>query len=310
MRKLTHKEFKQKVIRIHGNIYKFLTIYVTGRDRIKVKCTKCTTVWNPIASTLTKSKGCGCPACGLKKAKDTVKWNLDTEKYMDRLGDNIKSKIEFIDDYTGCNEYIKIKCKICRHTWRAKPTYLKQGFGCSKCGREAQTKKVRKKHPQFLEEINIEHNNTIELTSEYISGNMPIAYKCVICGNCGEKKEARSLRSRGCIYCNFSKGEKKIKKLLDENKIRYETQYSFGDLKNKKKLMFDFAIFGSNTISHMIEYDGQQHYKPIKYFGGQKRFLKQLENDKLKDEYCKNNNIRLIRIPYYEYRKLTIEKLL
>jgi hypothetical protein len=45
---------------------------------------------------------------------------------------------------------------------------------------------------------------------------------------------------------------------------------------------------------------GEQHFKPMGYFGGEKKLLYTQQNDKIKNEYCKNNNIRLIRIKYDE----------
>lgn len=74
----------------------------------------------------------------------------------------------------------------------------------------------------------------------------------------------------------------------------FEDQYSFNDL---KKYRFDFYL---TDYKICIEFDGIQHFEPIVYFGGIKRFEKQKQIDCEKDIYCKNNNINLIRIPYFE----------
>lgn len=47
-----------------------------------------------------------------------------------------------------------------------------------------------------------------------------------------------------------------------------------------------------------IEYDGKQHFEPIKYFGGITKFEYQKNNDQIKDDYCSKNGIRLMRLPY------------
>ena len=49
-----------------------------------------------------------------------------------------------------------------------------------------------------------------------------------------------------------------------------------------------------------IEFDGEQHFIPIDYFGGIENFKKIKIRDKIKNEYCKNNSIHLIRIRYDE----------
>jgi hypothetical protein len=67
--------------------------------------------------------------------------------------------------------------------------------------------------------------------------------------------------------------------------------------KTKYKLAFDFYLPEQNIC---IEYNGIQHYEPIKYFGGIEEFDKRIERDKIKIEYCKKNNIRLIVIKYNE----------
>ena len=70
-------------------------------------------------------------------------------------------------------------------------------------------------------------------------------------------------------------------------------------------MRFDFYV----NNKYLIEYDGQQHFYDIKYFGGEEQFKKQQQYDKIKNEYCKSHNIPLIRIPYWHYDKITIDDL-
>lgn len=99
--------------------------------------------------------------------------------------------------------------------------------------------------------------------------------------------------SCGCL--NKSKGEIYIEKLLKENNISFVPQKRFEDCKNKRTLPFDFYLPNNNIC---IEYDGSQHFYPVEYWGGKKRFDDTKTNDKIKNQYCKDNNINLIRIPY------------
>lgn len=103
---------------------------------------------------------------------------------------------------------------------------------------------------------------------------------------------------RRCPYCKTSKNEKKIKDFLINNNIEYIQQYKIKDCKNKFVLRFDFGIIDENKkVKCLIEYDGEFHYN--QFF--QKQNLKNIqENDKIKNQYCKNNNIVLIRIPYWQ----------
>ena len=92
--------------------------------------------------------------------------------------------------------------------------------------------------------------------------------------------------------------EKEIEKYLIENDIKYESEKTFNDCLSPKnnKLPFDFYLQDYNLI---IEFDGQHHFKPI-----WSNFETIKLHDKIKNEYCRNNKIELIRISYLEQNNL------
>mgnify|MGYP003264325999 FL=1 len=89
-----------------------------------------------------------------------------------------------------------------------------------------------------------------------------------------------------------------------------QKQYRFKDCRGKKyPLPFDFAVIKDDKIDFLIEYDGEQHFKPIQFRGiNDKKALKlhkeTLERDNIKTTYCLNKNISLLRIPYYNFNKI------
>ena len=131
----------------------------------------------------------------------------------------------------------------------------------------------------------------------------------LICKKCGtefEQSVSMHLKGYGCkcqkVY--FSKGEFQIKEWLDKYKMRYELQKRFDNCKDILTLPFDFYLPDYDVC---IEYQGQQHYVPnhyIKYLYSEqkanKAFELQQKHDKIKEEYCKNNNLYLIQIAYDE----------
>lgn len=123
------------------------------------------------------------------------------------------------------------------------------------------------------------------------------------CGNICYKSTGvlTSFESQSC-GCLKSQGEEKIIKILQENNITFETQKKFNDCKrNEHYLYFDFYI---NNL-YLLEYDGIQHFEQTGF-----EDLKIIqERDQFKNNYCKINNIHLIRIPYTELKKLKIEDL-
>ena len=104
-----------------------------------------------------------------------------------------------------------------------------------------------------------------------------------------------------------------IEKILKENNIQYKKEYAFSDLKTEKGgiLRFDFAIFKNNQLQYLIEFDGEQHFKEInnERFKRSGSLKERQARDKLKDDYCKDNNIKLVRIPYYDIDKISLKTL-
>lgn len=116
-------------------------------------------------------------------------------------------------------------------------------------------------------------------------------------------------QSCGCIK---SKGEEKIKKILQENNIIFEEQKTFSNCKFKDTgylAKFDFWV----NNQFLIEYDGEQHYyyKDSPYtWNNQLNYNKVKEHDLFKNNWCKENNIVLIRIPYFDLDKIKLNDLL
>ena len=115
------------------------------------------------------------------------------------------------------------------------------------------------------------------------------------------KPPNKHLNSRGCPNCSNSKGALKIKNILDINNIEYFQEMRFNDCRNKNSLPFDFYLPEYKTC---IEFDGLQHFESIDYWGGEERLNYIKKNDNIKNEYCKDNNIKLIRVPYYEINNI------
>ena len=104
----------------------------------------------------------------------------------------------------------------------------------------------------------------------------------------------------------LSKNEKRILNLLKENNIKGIYQCTFSECKSIHKLPFDFFI----ENKYIIEYDGEQHFNPISAWGGE-NFLNVIRaHDLLKNKYCFEHNIPIIRIPYdteYDLNDLKLE---
>ena len=98
------------------------------------------------------------------------------------------------------------------------------------------------------------------------------------------------------------KGEEEIEKILIKYEITYEREYRIDDCRDSKSLPFDFYI---PSLNMCIEYDGEQHFKLNSHFNKTEEDLKGTQKrDNIKTQYCKDNNINLLRIPYWEFKNI------
>lgn len=140
-------------------------------------------------------------------------------------------------------------------------------------------------------------------------------YDCLCsCGNIITVERGKLIsRGQSSCGCKNSIGELHINILLSQNKINYVSQYTNSDLisPNNGYLRFDFAILNdSNEVIRLIEFDGPQHNTNINYFKNNQIDLTLQARDNLKNNYAKEHQIPLIRIPYYKRDCLKLEDLL
>lgn len=118
--------------------------------------------------------------------------------------------------------------------------------------------------------------------------------------------DLRSGNTQSCGCSKLSHGEMKIKSLLEEYNIPFEQEKSFSDCVNpstNRLLRFDFFV----NNQYLIEFDGKQHYEQSPNWEPLEDIQRR---DRIKDTWCKEHNITLIRIPYTKLNTLTIEDLL
>jgi len=103
-----------------------------------------------------------------------------------------------------------------------------------------------------------------------------------------------------------SKGENEIILFLNENNIIFEKEKTFGNCLSLKsnKLRFDFWLPMFNTL---IEFDGLHHFKPVnKYRRAQNTHKSTVVNDEIKNSFCEENDINLIRISYKDMKYISL----
>ena len=290
----TTEEYLRELNIIHPNIVP-IEEYVNTGTKIKHKCLIHNYEWDISPNCLLT--GGNCPICSGAL--------LTHEVYVERVK-LINPNIEIIDRYINASTPIKHRCKIDDYVWYPTPNSILGGKGCPKCYGN-----IKKTHEQFMDEFKLINPNIIIL-GEYNGANTKIKCKCKKDGCIWYPMPSKLLIGVGCPICKKSKGESRCSKWFNINNIDFVSQYSFDDLKYKKQgtLKFDFAIFNKqNELICLCEYDGIQHYKPVDYAGkGKEWAIDNLKKTKLRDaiknKYCETNNIKLIRIPYWEFNNI------
>ena len=250
--------------------------YQTNKIKIKHKCKNGHVYYQTPSHHL---KGQSCPYCKNTKQKKTPK------QYIQKCKD--KGYDLPIEDYI--NNYTKIKHKCDKgHIYKQVPKFHLRGDGCPYCNGG-----INKTSKQYIQECkDKEYDLPIE---DYKNATTKIKHKCNK-GHIYNQRPYHHLEGYGCPICNESKGERYIRNYLNKNNIKYESQKTFSNLKDRTYLSYDFYLPEYNML---IEYQGIQHYESVAFNGKDKTDLeKQQLHDKLKKEYAEDNGYKLLELHY------------
>ncbi len=288
---LTIEDFIEKSSELHNNKFDYsLVEYKNNRTKVKIICPNHGEFQQIPQSHL---NGNGCEKCGLE---NTAKLATKTTKdFIEESNLVHKNKYDYsLTEYKKSNQKVKIICPIHGEFEQMGYGHL-AGKGCNKC------RYIKKEIDVFITEANTKHSNKFNYSLVEYNGDKKKVK--IICSTHGEFEQTpRShLSGSGCPTCTETKGEESIRIFLETNNINFEQEKKFDTLKDKSYLYYDFYLPKHNTC---IEFDGKQHFEPIKYFGGEKTFLETIKRDNIKNQYCEDNNIKLLRISYKEKNKI------
>lgn len=233
-----------------------------------------------------------CPNCFREKRKKT------DEEFKEKIKPYL-SNYSFVGKYEDSHKKIKVVCNN-GHESYVFPHNLIRGHRCKQCYSNEWGIKCRLSHKEYVERINKLYPN-ITVLSEYTTSDSPIRYRCSTCGIEATLQHSYSLLNYGC-NCNRPNGEKVISTYLSSLGVDFIPQIKFEGLIGKsKKLSYDFGL---PQYKLLIEYQGEQHERPVEIFGGEESFKIQQEHDKRKKEWAENNGYDILYIWYYDYDKI------
>ena len=231
-----------------------------------------------------------------------------------------KCNIEHIKNKQMLDKDLKLSC--CRRKERQDILKLKKLKSIQYKKNLEEQKEYKKKKEGYIKQLRNEtkyykyytefkaiHGDDIEIKEKVYNTKEKFLVKCNICNHEWKANFKKLREGKGCPLCKSSKGEKAINKYLIDNNYSFEREYSFKD-SEIQSLRFDFAVNIKNKL-YLIEFDGEQHFNIESQFGDKNKedkYNKLIANDNRKNKYCKDNNIPLLRIPYWDINN--IEKIL
>ncbi len=288
----THNQFVFEMQSKNSNIT-ILGKYIKSTVKIKCRCNVCNYEFEARPNDLLN--GHGCPQC--KRIKLSEMYKHSHEDFLKKISDKIIN-VNIISTYKGSHKNVHCLCNICNKEFDILANNLLK-HGCPICGVKRRVIMRTKSHEDFLVEMN-KQNKKIKIIGKYINAKEPIECMCEICNNKWFATPDSLLNGTGCPNCKIYKGEKQILDYLESHEVIFERQKTYNDLIGigGKKLSYDFYL---PTKRLFIEYNGEQHYIPIDFFGGQDKFNIQQEHDKRKEEYAHKMDIKLLIIPYWNF---------
>lgn len=290
--------------------------YKNNTTPLKVRC-KCGNIFETTYQNIQK----GTHQCKQCKEKQRIKTRLNSkkgiqyytyEKVKKIIEENSNTKL-LSKEYKSCFDKLELKCEcgnVFKQTFAHIQGKLKkeQSLLCPKCMKKITDNSFRLSTKEY---INLRIKNhygyqkfEIYDFENYKNVNYKNLYKHTSCGYIFKSSLKNILNGeRLCPNCEseYSKGVLKIINYLNSNDIEYIQEYKFQNCKYERVLPFDFYLPKYNCC---IEFDGEQHFRPVGWYGGNENLEKTKIRDNIKNKYCEENNISLLRIKYDEINNI------
>lgn len=286
------EDYIKKVEIVHNGKYTYeKTKYDGANKHIVITCP----LHGDFVNTANKHlRGQGCPKCAGKYMDQDYFLELSKQIHGDSYD---YSQVFFQDTKTP----VKIICPKHGPFMQAPSNHVRQKQGCPECGTQKAHEKTKLGKEGFIERAKAVHGDKFNYDNlKYTSLRNKVTITCPKHGDFVQNAQ-NHLMGFGCPKCSESRGEKIVSDILNKNGIAFERQkrftkcFNIGPTGKCTKLPMDFYLPEHNVV---IEYDGVQHFEPVDSFGGKEALEKTKIKDEIKNNFCKENGIKMIRINY------------
>jgi len=288
---ITQEEFEKKVLKKHKGNIAVVGEYLGSKTKTKFKCNVCNSVFETTPGSIMASvKGCGICAGNIKKTSQQIEVEVNSIEGYTYLGGykNTHSKIHIRHE---CGHEFEMVAKSFVHDGQRCPKHRYEKSAYSNYLSQGNPDERSKQLEDICEK------EDYEILQGFVYGDNKFKLLCKKCGRIHKpERYAFLVTGNRCVCRNESKGERAIRHFLESECVDFETEFRLDDCKGKeKRLPFDFALLDNGKVALLIEFDGVQHFLP-KF--GEKALKKIQKTDAIKNKYCSDNGIPLIRIKY------------
>jgi hypothetical protein len=298
---ISTEEFIRRAKDVWGDQYTYEKVkYTSNKKKVIITCREHgdfpTTAYDFL-------QGHGCPQCGIEKNRLNI---LKTqEEFIAACKETHGNKYDYSKAiYKGRHRYVTVICPI-HGEFRQHAGNHMTGRGCPKCKFEEAAVRNAKSKEKFIEDARKVHGNFYNYDKVvYTNNKTNVIVSCPIHGDFDVAPQDHLYGMNGCPKCQCSKGETAIRVWLEAHEIKHDWHKPIKSklaIGKRKKFIPDFYIESANLI---IEYNGEQHYRAKKEWGGEKQLLWQQRRDAALRLYCEQEGIRLIEIPYTEFTNI------
>ena len=286
--KMTPEMFSERVSSSTDNEYEVQGQYVDYTTKVLLIHHKCNNTY--MVTPKQFIFGNRCPYCARTHKKSQGQFEQEVK-------DLVGNEFVVIGTYVNDSTKIEFRHNKCSQVISMNPNSFLQGSRCGFCA-----KNKKKNLDDFKRNVFEQVDDEYTVIGKYVNSATKIAIKHNDCKTVYQVTPNSFLSGNRCPNCSDtqnSHGIRAILKTLDKNDIAYKREMPIHT--EEHRLRFDVYIDGINTA---IEFDGHQHFKPVDLFGGEEGFKKRQYLDNLKNKYCQEYDIKLLRIPYTKEKEI------
>jgi len=281
------QKFIERAKNFHKEKYSYKnTLVKKESEKIIITCSE---HGDFLETTANHLNGSGCIKCDYKNNFISNANELHKDKYS-------YSEVKYENQKTP----VMIKCK--KHGFfEMTPLNHLKGKGCPHCKTEDE---------KFIKKLNEIHEKKYtykNVKSTALKNKINVV--CKLHGDFEITVQAH-VNGAGCPSCNPSLMPKESKQLIKVdnvlNEFDMQKEKRFAECRNVYPLPFDRYV---ESLNLCIEYDGRQHFDVIDFLGNEKLSQQQL-HDEIKNNYCIENKINLLRIKYTQDAEEEVIKML